>query len=290
MGKRVRSSREEHPPTNRVAWQTGGSHLQSPAVSHVINIIDLDFAYGEQLVLKQINLPVEQGSVLGIIGPNGGGKTTLLQLLLGQFAPTRGAITVDGLSPRHAVKRGSVIGYLPQSYSVPGDFPIDVRQVVRLGLVAKTGMLRAHSAADLQFVEWLMQRVGVHELAGRAIGTLSGGQRQRVMIARALAAKPKVLLLDEPTTGIDRAGQQRFIEFIQDLRKELGLTVVLVSHDLSTVSAIADRIACLNVTLHYHDVPERLEPDMIHRVFACAVEAGKVDVTDVGVRRRAELS
>jgi zinc transport system ATP-binding protein len=255
-------------------------------VAHLVNIIDLDFAYGEQLVLKQINLPVEQGSVLGIIGPNGGGKTTLLQLLLGQFAPTRGAITVEGLSPRDAVKRGNVIGYLPQSYAVPGDFPIDVRHVVRLGLVAKTGMLRAHSAADLQFVEWLMQRVGVHELAGRAVGTLSGGQRQRMMIARALAAKPKLLLLDEPTTGIDRAGQQRFIEFIQDLRKELGLTVVLVSHDLSTVSAIADRIACLNVTLHYHDVPERLEPDVIHRVFACAVEAGKVDVTDVGVRRQ----
>ena len=252
---------------------------------HLVNIIDLDFAYGEQLVLKQINLPVEHGSVLGIIGPNGGGKTTLLQLLLGQFRPTRGAVVVDGLAPAEAVKRGGVIGYLPQSYAVPADFPIDVRNVVRLGLVGKTGMLRSHSAADLQFVEWLMQRVGIVELAERPIGTLSGGQRQRVMIARALAARPKVLLLDEPTTGIDRAGQQRFIEFIHDLRSELGLTVVLVSHDLATVSAIADRIACLNVTLHYHDVPERLEPDMIHRVFACAVEAGKVDVGEVTVRR-----
>ena len=263
-----------------------GSTIAS-LVGHLVNIIDLDFAYGQQLVLKQINLPVEQGSVLGIIGPNGGGKTTLLQLLLGQFSPTRGAITVDGLSPRDAVKRGHLIGYLPQSYAVPADFPIDVRQVVRLGLVAKTGMLRAHSAADLQFVEWLMQRVGISELADRALGTLSGGQRQRVMIARALASKPKLLLLDEPTTGIDRAGQQRFIEFIQDLRTELDLTVILVSHDLATVSAIADRIACLNVTLHYHDVPERLEPDVIHRVFACAVEAGKVDVESVGVRRGA---
>jgi zinc transport system ATP-binding protein len=255
------------------------------AVAHLVKIIDLDFAYGEQLVLKQINLPVDQGSVLGIIGPNGGGKTTLLQLLLGQFTPTRGAITVDGLAPREAVKRGSVIGYLPQSYAVPADFPIDVRQVVRLGLVAKTGMLRAHSAADLQFVEWLMQRVGVIELADRAVGSLSGGQRQRVMISRALASKPKLLLLDEPTTGIDRSGQERFIEFIRDLQKELGLTVILVSHDLATVSAIADRIACLNVTLHYHDVPERLEPDVIHRVFACAVEAGKVEVESVGIRK-----
>jgi zinc transport system ATP-binding protein len=239
----------------------------------ILDIRDLDFAYRETLVLKHITLAIERGAIVGLIGPNGGGKTTLIRLLLGLLEPTRGAITVQGLSPRKAVRRGDVIGYLPQNPASPGSFPLSVRQLVRLGLVGKTGMLHAYQKQDLAFVDSLIEMVGITDLAETAVGDLSGGQLQRALIARALAPRPRVLLLDEPTTGIDRLGQQRFIESITTLRRELDLTVLFVSHDLRAVSAISDRIACLNLTLHYHDVPEHLPPDLVYRMFACDLEA-----------------
>jgi zinc transport system ATP-binding protein len=149
---------------------------------------------------------------------------------------------------------------------------MNVRQLVRLGLAGKTGVLRGYRREDLQFVEVLLERTEIGSFAHQAIGTLSGGQLQRALIARALAGRPKLLLLDEPMTGIDRSGQQRFIEFLAKLKGEMGLTMVLVSHDLRAVCAISDRIACLNVTLHYHDVPEHLPADLVYRMFACDLE------------------
>ncbi|MGH7214842.1 MAG: metal ABC transporter ATP-binding protein [Tepidisphaeraceae bacterium] len=242
-------------------------------MSSIVDISRLDFAYADQLVLKHVDLTVERGSTLGVIGPNGGGKTTLIRLLLGLLEPTRGTVLVDGLPPARAARRGDVVGYLPQRAQMSNVLPIDVRQVVRLGLAGKTGMLRSYAKDDLSFVDHLIERVGLTECVHQPVGQLSGGQLQRVLIARALAPRPKLLLLDEPTTGIDRSGQQRFIEFVQSLKQELGLTVVLVSHDLRAVSAISDRIACLNLTLHYHDVPEHLPADLVYRMFACDLEA-----------------
>jgi zinc transport system ATP-binding protein len=134
-------------------------------------------------------------------------------------------------------------------------------------------MLRSPAKDDLAFADELLDFVGIKDLAETPVATLSGGQFQRVLIARALAPRPKLLLLDEPTTGIDRAGQQRFIESIEQLKQRLGLTVVFVSHDLRAVSAVSDRIACLNLTLHYHDVPEHLPSDLAYRMFACDLEA-----------------
>ena len=242
--------------------------------SSIIDISELDFAYRDALVLKDVTLRVEAGTTLGLIGPNGGGKTTLIRLLLGLLEPTRGSIRFDGLPPLQAVRRGDVIGYLPQNPATPdGRFPVSVRQVARLGLVGKTGMLRGYRRDDLNFVDELLGMVGIADLAEAPLGMLSGGQLQRVLIARALAPRPKILLLDEPTTGIDRVGQQQFLESIDQLKKRLGLTVVFVSHDLRAVSAISDRIACLNLTLHYHDVPEHIPADLVYRMFACDLEA-----------------
>jgi zinc transport system ATP-binding protein len=239
----------------------------------LVVISGLSFAYGDHPVLDGIDLAVHPGTTLGLIGPNGGGKTTLVKLMLGLLQPTHGTVRVGGLEPRRALRRGDLIGYLPQRPRTPSNFPASVRQVVRMGLAGKAGMFRHPAADDLAFVESLMVRVGVADLADRPIGTLSGGQLQRVYIARALAPRPKLLLLDEPTVGIDRGGQQRFIEFIHDLKAELSLTLVFVSHDLRAVSAISDRIACLNASLHYHDVPDHLPADLVYRMFACDLEA-----------------
>jgi zinc transport system ATP-binding protein len=239
----------------------------------LVDIQHLDFAYGQQLVLKHINLQIEAGSTLGLIGPNGGGKTTLMRLMLGLYKPTRGTVTVAGLRPGAAVRAGDVIGYLPQKAHFPANFPMSVRQAVRLGLVGKAGMLRSYAKSDLEFVEGLMERIGLRDVADQPVGRLSGGQAQRAFIARALAARPKLLLLDEPTTGIDRSGQQKFIEQVVRLKEELGLTVVFCSHDLRAVSSISDRVACLNLTLHYHDVPQRMPQRLATEMFACDLEA-----------------
>ncbi len=242
----------------------------------LLTISHLDFAYRDRLVLKQVDLEVESGSTLGLIGPNGGGKTTLLRLLLALHEPTRGSILIDGLTPHQAIARGDVIGYLPQRPAIPQQFPLNVRQVVQMGLVGKTGMLKHFHRDDLNFVESLLDRIGVRDLADAAIGDLSGGQQQRVFIARALAARPKLLLLDEPTTGIDRNGQQKFVEFLESLKREMNLTVVFTSHDLRAVSSMSNRIACLNLTLHYHDTPEHLPAEMVYSMFACDLEAVRI--------------
>lgn len=239
----------------------------------IVDISHLDFAYGQQLVLKHINLQIEAGTTLGLIGPNGGGKTTLMRLMLGLHRPTRGMVSVAGMKPAQAVAAGDVIGYLPQQAQFPANVPLSVRQVVRLGLVGKTGMMRSYAKEDLDVVERLIERIGLKDLAEQPVGRLSGGQAQRVFIARALAPRPKILLLDEPTTGIDRSGQQRFIEQVVKLKEELGLTVVFCSHDLRAVSSISDRVACLNLTLHYHDVPHRMPERLAVEMFACDLEA-----------------
>ena len=165
------------------------------------------------------------------------------------------------------------MGYLPQHARKASGLPLSVRQVVRTGITGKTGILRQTPAADVQFCEAMIRRVGLSELADAPVATLSGGQLQRVYIARALSSRPTLLLLDEPTTGIDPAGQQQFIEFLQEIRSELNLTVIFVSHDLRAVAAISDRIACVNVTLHSHDTADRLPPEVVYRTFACDLEA-----------------
>src|SRR5277367_4356744 len=153
----------------------------------LVEISKLDFSFGTQPVLQGINLLVERGTTLGLIGPNGGGKTTLIRLLLGLLQPTAGSVKIDGLQPKQAIRRGDLIGYLPQNPQVPTQFPISVRQVVHLGLAGKTGMLHPYHKDDLAFADSLLARVGIADLAEKPIGSLSGGQLQRALIARALA-------------------------------------------------------------------------------------------------------
>ncbi|HEY0007162.1 MAG TPA: metal ABC transporter ATP-binding protein [Tepidisphaeraceae bacterium] len=237
----------------------------------LIDIRDLDFAYDRSKVLCGVNLAIDAGQTVGLIGPNGGGKTTLLKLLLGLLTPTRGSIRINGLAPKQAVARGDWVGYVPQNPRRQTALPINVRQLVQMGLAGKTGLLRTHSKDDVAFADELIRRVDLP--ADLPVAQLSGGQLQRAFIARALAPRPKLLLLDEPTTGIDFRGQRGFVDLIQQAKSDFGLTVILVSHDLRAVTSISDRVACLSTHLHYHDTPHHMPAELVYNMFACDLAA-----------------
>ncbi len=219
------------------------------------------------LAIDDVNFTIDEHTKLGVLGPNGGGKSTLIKLILGMIKPTSGTIRVFGRSPIEAREQG-LIGYLPQRIEADRDWPISVEQVVALGRACRIKPWKKLAVDDRQAINRAIELVDLADLAHRPIGGLSGGQLQRVMIARAIAGNPKLLVLDEPTVGVDIAGQQRFGELIETLHKELDLTVVVVSHDMRAIAAVADRIACLSRTLHFHDTAQGLTPAVLAQVFA----------------------
>jgi len=217
--------------------------------------------------IQDVNFTIAQNTKLGILGPNGGGKSTLIKLILGILKPTSGTIKVFGQSPAHARQQG-LIGYLPQRIGADLDWPISVQQAIALARSCRLKPWQRLSATDNAAVDHAIKLVDLQDLTDRPIGALSGGQLQRAMIARAIAGNPKLLVLDEPTVGVDIAGQQRFGKLIDTLHKELDLTVILVSHDMRAIAAVADRVACLSRSLHFHDTPQGLTPAVLAQVFA----------------------
>ncbi|MBI1369992.1 MAG: ATP-binding cassette domain-containing protein [Planctomycetes bacterium] len=256
-----------HAPASLHACHHHGSLSEHHAGVDAVCLDHVSYRYGNVEALSDVTLHIEAGCNLGIIGPNGGGKTTLLKIILGQLTGYTGSVHVMGLTPDEVTRRGDVVGYVPQQHHFERRFPVNVRQVITMGLAGKTGLFRKHRREDLERVEELMKLVGVGELATRPIGQLSGGQQQRVFIARALAAGPKVLLMDEPTVGVDLAGQRRFADLIHNLHAQLGLTVVIVSHDLRSIAASCERVACLARTVHYHDSTQGLTAELLQEVF-----------------------
>jgi zinc transport system ATP-binding protein len=239
----------------------------------VICVHDVSYAYDARPALQHVTLHVKRGSILGIIGPNGGGKSTLMKLMLGVLEPDAGDITVLGRSPREACADGSLVGYVPQRHVLDWSFPISVRQVVMLGLIGRKRMFGGFTREQKERVQSVLDAVEMGHLADQPIGGLSGGQQQRVFIARALVNQPQILFLDEPTTGIDQAGQEKFLQMLLELKQRMGLTLVMVSHDLRSVVASCDRVACLSRNLHYHDRPQGLSPDVLFKVFQCDLDA-----------------
>ncbi|MCL4220463.1 MAG: metal ABC transporter ATP-binding protein [Phycisphaerales bacterium] len=235
---------------------------------------NLSYRYpdGGEDVLANITLRVECGEKLGILGPNGGGKSTLLKLVLGLLRPDRGRVLVFGLSPERARVEG-LVGYLPQRIEAALDAPLSVRQVIALPATLPLGPLARLGAEARAHIDRILGLLELEALADRPVAALSGGQLQRVMIARALSRRPHLLILDEPTVGIDVRGQQRFAEMLKRLHDELGLTVLLVSHELRTVVAGSDRIACLARTMHFHGSASGLTPHILGQVFRHDVEA-----------------
>jgi len=239
----------------------------------VVCVDDVSFAYEGKVALEHIQLHVQRGTTLGIIGPNGSGKTTLLKLMLGLLTPDSGRVEMLGMSAGEACARGNLIGYVPQRHQLDWTFPVSVRQVVELGLSGERGLAGRPGRAQRARALELLGAVGLGEMADEPIGELSGGQQQRVFIARALIAGPQVVILDEPMTGIDQAAQQSLMALLEKAKAQMGLTLVMVSHNLRSIIASCDQLACLNRTLHYHDRPQGLSHEMLLHVFQCDFDA-----------------
>ena len=217
-------------------------------------------------ILEEINLAIHQHDFIGIIGPNGGGKTTLLKVILGLIKPDSGKIRVFGHPPEKSRKH---IGYVSQYKAFDRDFPISVRDVVLMGRMGLYEMFKRYSEKDKKLAEHALKTVEMLNYRDRQIGTLSGGQQQRVLIARALVSNPELLLLDEPTAGVDASAQREFYELLKKLNEKT--TIVLVSHDLTAVSVYVDKIACLNRKLFYHNSKE-IRPEDIEATYQCPIE------------------
>ena len=216
----------------------------------VISLDAVTFAYGETPAVRDITLDVEAGEFLGLIGPNGSGKTTLLHLMLGLHTPDSGRVELFG-EPVDAFDDGHRIGYVSQeSTSQAGSMPVTVRENVTMGRFAHVGHARL-TAHDHGTVDDALDTVGITELADRRMSALSGGQRQRAYIARAIASEADLLVLDEPTVGVDAESRDAFYQLLDDLNAE-GITIILIEHDIGVVTDRASRIACINTELFHH--------------------------------------
>jgi zinc transport system ATP-binding protein len=217
------------------------------AASPIIEVRGVWFAYDRESVLEDVNLSIGDRDFVSMVGPNGGGKTTLLKLFLGLLKPTRGEVRVFGTSPERARPR---MGYMPQHVRHDLAFPVSVLDVVLMGRLGVGGSLGRYGRADHAVARRSLDEVGLADLAGRPFAALSGGQRQRVLIARALACEPELLLLDEPTSNLDLRVQDDFYELLRDLNARHA--VILVSHDVGFVSKLVQRVVCVNrgVTVH----------------------------------------
>ena len=213
-------------------------------MSEVVALDHVGMTYGGVPVLEDVTFTIDGGDFVGIIGPNGSGKTTLLRLMLGLASPTSGSIRLFGVAPT-AFREWHRIGYVPQRTTFDPSLPVRVDEVVATGLVSRT-KLGWRGAATRQRVADALAQVAMSERASHRVGALSAGQQQRVLIARALVCAPELLILDEPTGGVDPEAQAAFHELLQRLNREQGVTLVLVSHDIGVVARDVTRLACLN--------------------------------------------
>jgi len=225
-------------------------------VNHNENIVEIKniaFSYEKHEIFKDVNFVIHRGDYLGLVGGNGSGKTTLLKIILGLLLPTTGNIKFFGEDIK-TFRDWSKVGYVPQKVtSFDVNFPATVKEIVLMGRYGKRGLFRRVTADDKEKALEALTQVGMLRFQNSLIGDLSGGQQQRVFIARALAGEPEVLFLDEPTAGIEKGVKQDFYELLQKLNKEMGLTVVLVTHDLESVAHEAMHVACLDDTLFFHN-------------------------------------
>ena len=232
-----------------------------------VSIHNLSVRYGEARALTGVSINVDDGEYLGVIGPNGGGKTTLLKAILGIVSPTAGDIRVYGKKPGNADK---LIGYVPQISSLDKEFPITVEQVVLTGRLApKFSFFHKYSNSDKERVHTLLEQVGIYRLKDRLIAELSGGEFQRMLIARALAVEPRLLLLDEPTASVDAVSRDQIFSLLKELNK--NMSIILVTHDLLAISSHVKSLACINEHLVYHGAAE-INEHIVENLYGCPVD------------------
>jgi zinc transport system ATP-binding protein len=217
----------------------------------IINIDNVSFAYSNIPVVRDINLAVGEGEFLGVIGPNAGGKSTLLKLILGLLQPDSGVIRVFGNRPD---KGRSRIGYVPQHPAFSRDFPINVRDAVLMGRLGETRWYGGYTQEDKEIAINALKVVEIDNISNQTIDSLSGGQLQRVLIARALTSRPDILILDEPTANIDVRAEEDIFGLLKQYNEHM--TIIVVSHDIGFISAYVDRVACLNQTMLCHTTSE----------------------------------
>jgi zinc transport system ATP-binding protein len=232
----------------------------------ILEIKNLSAGYDESIVLKNINFQVNETDFIGIIGPNGGGKTTLIKSILGVIKPISGSILYHFPGKPKDFRR--YIGYLPQQNVIDKKFPISVREVVLSGLTSQKNLIFRFSGQEKRKADELIEKSGLSSISRNPIGELSGGQLQRVFLARAVISNPHLLILDEPSTYVDNRSEFEFYETLKELNK--GIAILLVSHDIGTISSYIKTIACVNLHLHYHASNE-ISPEELS-IYNCPVD------------------
>ncbi len=221
----------------------------------VAEVEHICYTYGSERVLDEVSLTARRGDFLGVIGPNGAGKTTLLRILLGLLPADCGHVRLFGTDVRE-FREWHRIGYIPQKLAFESKFPASVFEVVISGRSGRVGLARRFAPSDRDAALQALDTVGMTAYRDRLIGQLSSGQQQRVFIARALASTPELLVLDEPTVGVDLDAQEQFYSLLRYLNREFGTTLILVSHDIGVVAREVTQLACLNRSLVFHGSPE----------------------------------
>jgi zinc transport system ATP-binding protein len=236
-----------------------------------IKISNLYVSYNGATVLEDINLEIQAGKYVGILGPNGAGKSTLLKVVLGLVQPNQGEVRVFGKTPQQLRLTGGMVGYLPQRPLGNPLFPVSVFDVILMGRYGRIGLLSRPGPADREMVWRQLANLGISHLAERLIGEISGGEQKRVFIARALCVEPRLLVLDEPTVSLDACVQDDILEILQQLKQQLKLTILVVSHDIGGVARHVDDVICINRKIHVHQSPPigRLG---LESTFGCSIE------------------
>lgn len=216
-------------------------------MSKIVEIKSVFAGYDDEVILQDVSLDIFDDDLIGVIGPNGGGKTTLLHVILGLIKPYKGTVKFyDDLK----LNRNNKIGYLPQLNKIDRKFPITVQEVVLSGLIYGTSMMTRHSKMDKIKAERTLERMGISAIQKYPIGELSGGQMQKVLLARAIVSSPRLLILDEPNTFVDNQFEGELYEILNELNREMA--IIIVTHDVGTISSYVKTIACVNRKLHYH--------------------------------------
>lgn len=231
--------------------------MNDKPISPPIELNQVSFQYDAKTkVLDQINLTMSQGEFLGIVGPNGSGKSTLVKLILGLLTPTSGEVKLFG-QPVQSFSQWNRIGYVSQkANSFNSGFPATVFEVVSTGLFGKMGLFKWVGQKEKARIQRAINMVGLKDFAHRNIGKLSGGQQQRTFIARALVSDPDILILDEPTVGVDAESVDRFYELLEHLHAHAGISILLISHDIGVITNKVSQVACINKKIHFHGHPE----------------------------------